>query len=149
MSIKLSPKYGVNPSIPVCFFCGQEKQEIVMFGRIGDGRKGEDIEAPRSAIIDYEPCDCCKTNMEKGITLIGVTTKQPADDRPMISKNHGVYPTGKWCVVTEDCINRLVNDPNMANDIITNRKTFIDDTIIETIIKESEQFENSNNSDEK
>lgn len=30
--IKLSPKYGVNPTIPVCFWCGKEKNEIALMG---------------------------------------------------------------------------------------------------------------------
>lgn len=42
-SIKLSPKHGVNPTIPVCFFCGKPKNEIALMGRMG-GK--EDIEAP-------------------------------------------------------------------------------------------------------
>lgn len=42
-SIKISPKHGVNPTIPVCFFCGKPKNEIALMGRMG-GK--EDIEAP-------------------------------------------------------------------------------------------------------
>ena len=38
-SIKLSEKYGVNPTIPVCFFCGMPKNEIALLGHIGDKRK--------------------------------------------------------------------------------------------------------------
>lgn len=33
-SIELSPKYGVNPTIPVCFWCGKEKNEIALMGRV-------------------------------------------------------------------------------------------------------------------
>lgn len=29
MEITLSPKYGVNPTIPVCFWCGEEKNACV------------------------------------------------------------------------------------------------------------------------
>lgn len=53
-SIKISKKYGVNPTIPVCFFCGEQKNEVALLGHIGDYRKGEDIEAPRYAVLDYE-----------------------------------------------------------------------------------------------
>ena len=45
--IKLSPKHGLNPTIPVCFWCGEERNEVALLGRIGDGRKHEDFEAPR------------------------------------------------------------------------------------------------------
>lgn len=50
-SIKISPKHGVNPTIPVCFFCGKPKNEIALMGRMG-GK--EDIEAPRNLVLDEE-----------------------------------------------------------------------------------------------
>ena len=46
--IKLSPKHGLNPTIPVCFWCGEERNEVALLGHIGDGRKHEDFEAPTS-----------------------------------------------------------------------------------------------------
>lgn len=52
--IKLSPKHGLNPTIPVCFWCGEERNEVALLGHIGDGRKHEDFEAPRHMVIDYE-----------------------------------------------------------------------------------------------
>ena len=33
-SIKISPKHGVNPTIPRCFFCGKEKNMVALLGRI-------------------------------------------------------------------------------------------------------------------
>lgn len=63
--IKLSEKYGVNPTIPVCFWCGESKNEIALLGRLGDARKGEDIEAPKNMVLDYEPCDKCKEKFTK------------------------------------------------------------------------------------
>lgn len=42
--VKISPKYGVNPTIPCCFFCGKPKNEIALLGKIGG--RGEDLEAP-------------------------------------------------------------------------------------------------------
>ena len=106
-SIKLSPKYGVNPTIPVCFFCGKPKNEVALLGKMGG--RGEDIEAPMHMVIDYEPCDECKTNMDMGITIMGVVTKNP-DNRPPIQKNkvtgECLYPTGAFAVVTEDAVTR-------------------------------------------
>ena len=32
--ILLSPKYGVNPTMPVCFWCGEDRGEIALLGRI-------------------------------------------------------------------------------------------------------------------
>ena len=34
-AIKVSPKYGLNPTIPVCFWCGKERGEIALMGRMG------------------------------------------------------------------------------------------------------------------
>lgn len=74
-SIPLSPKHGVNPCIPICFFCGKEKNEIALLGKLKN-----DAEASRSALFDYEPCDKCKELMSQGITMIGVTS-QPIEKR--------------------------------------------------------------------
>ncbi len=102
-NIKLSKKYGVNPTIPVCAFCGKEKGEIALMGHIGDGRKGEDFEAPRNIILDYEPCDECKAQWEQGVAIIEVSTVPLADGQPPISK--GAYPTGRVAVVKEEALN--------------------------------------------
>lgn len=96
--IRISPKYGLNPTMPVCFWCGKEKGEIAILGYI-DG----DIEAPRSCCIDYEPCDECKANMERGVTIIEASLT-PNGYAPI---QDGVYPTGKWVVVTPEAAERL------------------------------------------
>ena len=33
-SIRLSPAHGVNPTIPICFWCGNEKNEIALMGKL-------------------------------------------------------------------------------------------------------------------
>lgn len=97
-SIPLSPKHGVNPTIPVCFFCGKTKNQVAFLGRIG-GKK--DLEAPRECIIDYEPCDECKQAMSQGVTVIEVTTSNDNNIPPMTIAENGThwYPTGRWTVV--------------------------------------------------
>lgn len=80
-SIKLSKKHGVNPTIPICFFCGNEKNEIALLGELPN-----DAEAPKHTIINYEPCDTCKEIMNKGITVMEVTTKPNAPNQPPIQK---------------------------------------------------------------
>lgn len=116
-SIKLSPKHGVNPTIPVCFFCGKEKNEVALLGHIHqkdkDGKtvRGSDVQAPMHAIIDYVPCDECKANMGLGVTLIEATNVQPADNRPPIQVNQAngtLYPLGGWCVIKPEAMERIV-----------------------------------------
>lgn len=65
-SIPLSPEHGVNPTIPVCFWCGKDKNEIALLGRIG-GK--EDREALSRMVLDYEPCEECSRGMSRGFRL--------------------------------------------------------------------------------
>lgn len=123
-SIELSPKYGVNPTIPVCFWCGKEKNEIALMGRV---RKREsrntaygtrstrvvdnDVEMPMRMVLDYEPCDCCKEQFSKGVQLIECTNR-PVDERPALSKDdigNSVYPTGRTLVLKPEAAQRMFN----------------------------------------
>ena len=63
-NIRLSPKYGVNPSLDTCFFC-RESIGVVLMGYI----KG-DLEAPRTCISSYEPCEACKEKFKQGFLII-------------------------------------------------------------------------------
>ena len=101
-SIKLSKKYGVNPTIPVCFFCGEHKNEIALMGHIGDYRKWEDIEAPSEVVLDYEPCEHCKEQFSKGVLVVSVTPTPNQKGQPPIAK--GAYPTGAWAVVKPEAL---------------------------------------------
>lgn len=39
-SIKMSKKHGLNPCIPICVFCGKEKNELALLGRLKDDMPG-------------------------------------------------------------------------------------------------------------
>lgn len=106
-SIKVSPKYGVNPTIPVCFFCGKPKNEIALMGKMGG--RGEDLEAPRNMVLDYEPCDECKEMMSKGVALIVVSDKQPEDKRPPMTAqgDQKVYPLGGMLVIKSEAFSQM------------------------------------------
>ena len=101
--IKLSREHGVNPTIPICFWCGEEKGEIVLMGHIGDYRKGEDFKAPKHMVIDYEPCDKCKAEWEQGVAILEVSHTPMQEGQPPIAE--GAYPTGKMVVVREEALN--------------------------------------------
>lgn len=136
-SIPISPKHGVNPCIPICFFCGQEKNEIALLGKI----KG-DKEAPKNVVLDYEPCENCKKSMSAGITLIGVETHPLQPNQPEIQK--GLYPTGSWCVVSDDFIKRNIQPEEMCNTVLQKRRCFMENEMIEIIISQSEALQNNN-----
>lgn len=118
-SIELSPKYGLNPTIPVCFWCGKEKNELALLGRVRkretpDSRATGDYEASPSMVLSYEPCDCCREQFNKGVRLIEVTPTAP-DCRPAITCDgqRSLYPTGRLYVIKSEAAKRLFNvDPS-------------------------------------
>ena len=102
--INLSEKYGVNPTIPVCFWCGEKKNEVVLLGKVTNFN-GEEIMMPTTACIDYEPCDKCKENMDMGF-MVFEATQEPND---VTSKEiqPGIYPTGNWVVVRKESAKKM------------------------------------------
>lgn len=103
-TLKLSPKHGLNPTVSVCFWCGEDKNEIALLGHIG-GAFGEDIEAERRMVLDYEPCPRCKAQMESGFTVVEVTnTPNRVTAVPIQS---GAYPTGRFVVVRPEAARRV------------------------------------------
>jgi hypothetical protein len=131
-SITMSPKYGVNPTIPVCFFCGEEKQEIALLGKL----KG-DVEAPHRMCLDYEPCEKCKQAFTQGILLVGVVTRPLPDNRPPIQEN--LYPTGSYMLVTESFIERfLADDVKTKEQVLKTRKMLLAEPVIQHLQKQAE-----------
>lgn len=112
--IKLSPKYGVNPTIPVCFWCGKERNEVALMGHIGDSSKHEDFEAPKHAVIDYKPCEECKQNMALGFTVIEATTEP--NEVSSIEILRGVYPTGRYVVIKREAAKRVFGEASHDSD---------------------------------
>jgi hypothetical protein len=97
-SIKLHPQHGVNPTIPVCFWCGEDKNEVALLGAAYLG------ETPHRMVLNYEPCGSCKAKMETGIALIEVTRKL-GEKRPEIIP--GGIPTGRWLVLDPEGAERV------------------------------------------
>ena len=100
--IKISPKYGVNPTIPVCFWCGKQKNEIALMGRMTD-----DIEAPKNMVLDYVPCEECQNHMALGVAVLEASDHPNTEGQPPMQK--GVYPTSRFVVVTTECADRVFN----------------------------------------
>ena len=55
----VSPKHGVNPAIPVCFYCTKEKNEIIL-----------------SRVWDNTPCEQCQIYMKQGVILIQIRDRK-------------------------------------------------------------------------
>lgn len=99
-SIKISPKHGLNPTIPVCFWCGKQKNEIALMGHMTD-----DIEAPKNMVLDYVPCEECQSHMAMGVAVLEASDHPNTEGQPPIQK--GVYPTSRFVVVTTECADRV------------------------------------------
>lgn len=101
-SITLSKKHGVNPTIPICFWCQNEKNEVAMLGKLPG-----DVEAPRSMWIpgDYEPCDECKKMWEGLVRIV------EAYETPKLNENqpayYGAYSTGRYVMVKPEAIEKI------------------------------------------
>ena len=108
-NIPLSPKHGLNPTIPVCAWCGEQKNEIALMGKIGDRRKGEDLKAPMHCVLDYEPCDCCKEQWSQGVAVLEATMRRPTPYRPPIQKDGDkeIYPTMRLVVIKPEASEKL------------------------------------------
>lgn len=114
--IRLSPKHGVNPSLSACFFCGGDKNEIILPGLIRRGDE-RDVQAPRRAVWNMDPCDTCKGHMAAGVILIEVMESGPVEGEPT--------RTGGFAVVRDEAIRRLVNDSELVASIIRKRVCFM------------------------
>lgn len=101
--IRLSDKYGANPSIDVCFFCGKDKG-LVMFGHL----KG-DAKAPTRVVAGYTPCPECMKKMLAGRAVIEVTRKD-SGMIPITTTPHAAWPTGRWCVISTQDAQKLFKD---------------------------------------
>lgn len=142
-SIEVSPKHGVNPTIPVCFFCGEDKNMIALLGRVRrkdkNGRtiRNSDEEVPMRMVMDYEPCEKCAEHMSHGVTLIGVTTHQPSDCRPALTAQGGtqVFPSGAWCVMTSEAANRCFN---IDKDFTDGDKLFVEHEVLVQMTQNAE-----------
>lgn len=113
--IRLSPKHGVNPSLMICYFCGGDSG-VALLGQIHKGNE-RDVEAPRRAVYDREPCESCKGHMAAGVILIEVMESHAVEGEPT--------RTGGFAVVRDEAIRRIVNDPELATSIIRKRVCFL------------------------
>ena len=158
-TIKVSPKYGLNPTIPVCFWCGKEKNEIALLGRIsskkivntawgGQSTKvvDSDMEAPRNMILDYEPCDECKENMSKGVTLMACSTHPFVEGMPPVQTDPAtgaqVYPHPYYAVVRPEMVKRVFV-PEAAENIIKAGKAFINKDDLMKLVPPQDGDENA------
>lgn len=113
--IRLSEKYGLNPTIPHCFYCGKEKNELILMGHLPN-----DEEAPKGKVFDHEPCDKCRELMRQRIILISVRDGEEGDNP---------YRTGGWVVITEEGVKKLTKPGKFQDSVLKSRMAFVPDSV--------------------
>ena len=119
--IRIHPEHGLNPTMGVCFWCGQTDGTIAMLGASYQG------EAPHKMVLDYEPCDACREKMERGIACFQVFDGVTGHDNPPLDKkNPHSIPTGRWAVVTRDAAERwLADDPDLLKATLNSGRILV------------------------
>ena len=132
MLIELSPNYGLNPTIGICFFCGEETRTIAIAGKLPNDEK-----APTKDVLNYEPCDKCRAKFEQGIAFFGVT-KTALDNRPEIALN--TYLTGSAIVLTEDDVRnaQFIKD-EIKDKIIETGHALIPEDLLQALCKDDDE----------
>ena len=105
--------FGV--AIPKCYFCGKDKNEIIMTTLLTK-ENARKVKKAHGKVIDKTPCDECKKYMEQGVILIEVK-----DDDPE-------YRLGGFVVITEDGIKNIFPEEE-AKTLLKMRAGFIGETL--------------------
>lgn len=138
-SIRLYPEHGVNPTIPTCFWCGKDKNEVALLGRAFKEK------APMTGLIlDYGPCDECEANMARGITLVEAGHPSVVG-KPAFAKTgplSDIAPTGRWLVVTEGALDEIISDRHLLNHVKNTRKAFLTRDVFEMLMPKEEATPN-------
>lgn len=114
-SIRLSENHGVNPSLGLCFWCGEEDGTLLLLGRLPN-----DAEAPRKVCASYEPCDKCTAGMAQGITLMEATQDGP---------------TGRYVVLKEQAILQIFEPGETREATLQKRKAYMHPTSFNQILR--------------
>ncbi len=110
MSLRLSKKYGLNPTILVCFLCGEAKNEIALLG--SGYKRGQ--KAPMHMLLDRIPCEKCKEQMKEYVAILGMLdTDIPSGEIAWIRKTVWKQlistppPKGGICLMLPEAFDRL------------------------------------------
>ena len=115
--LRLSETHGVNPSVGVCFWCGED-DTVILFGRLPGDR-----EAPRRVCLSYDPCKKCEEKMALGIRVMECDERATQDGQQPINPGQflEVYPAGRWWVITEEAVRRFITDVDTCDQVIAKR----------------------------
>ena len=119
-SIRLDKEHGLNPFIPNCFFCNEQKNEIVLLGAQGQRVTGhKDASQAGPLVLDHAPCQKCEDLMKQGILLISAKDGEESDNP---------YRTGGWCVIKEDAFKKVFTG-DIVEKVMKCRFAFVPDEV--------------------
>ncbi len=98
-TIPIHPKYGLNPTMVVCFWCGKETGEIALLGA------NYKAQAPMRMTVSYEPCEACQKKWSQGFTVLEMSETPNIEGQPPIRP--GIYPTGNFATFSWEAGERL------------------------------------------
>ncbi len=99
---------GKHVALTKCFFCGEDAH-IVLHKRLGD------VSEMHGKVCSMEPCSKCAEHMKAGIILIGIDDAKSekgwhrSNGRENFIPNP--YRTGAFCVIREEALDRIFNNP--------------------------------------
>lgn len=105
MGLRVSKKYGVNPSVEVCTICGKDIG-VVLFGTSYKDANGKPSAAPHEVCTDGI-CDDCKQVIDNG----GIFFIEVRDGE----SGNSPYRTGRIIAVKEDAVKKILKDYNKVN----------------------------------
>lgn len=114
MNIRLSEKHGVNPSLILCGFCGEDSGIALM------GKLPQDAEAPKRQVSIERPCQKCETAMKSKVFLVMITDDSVGSANPTLK---GISVTVEDWVIRE-----LVTDEALIKNVLSKRFAFIPET---------------------
>lgn len=103
-------KAGLNPTIPVCHYCGKGKNQIMLTGLAGEkwAKKNghSDGQMPMEVYVedDIEPCDECK---KLGIAVVEVDKDQKL--------------TGNRWLIKEEAVERMISNEESKKKVLEMR----------------------------
>lgn len=97
--MRISKKYGLNPSVTHCECCGKEIG-VALFGTSWKDKKGKTAEAPHAVAMGL--CDSCKSVIDQKGTLFIEVRDGESGSNP--------YRTGRLVGLSHDAAMRLLND---------------------------------------
>lgn len=128
-TIKLHREHGLNPTIPICFWCGEDRNEVALLGAAYKGA------APMQMVLDYEPCDQCAEKMALGITFMEASDAPLQNGQQSINPDSVAYPTGRFVVASEDFTRRLL-PPAVLENVLQHRRALVDKETFEMLFRD-------------